>query len=65
MSLLMTLVEEECSKLKDKISEQSKNNFLLEKEVKYLDDRIALLVKNKLAGKDVGTITFHPHLSDS
>ncbi|CAN6674915.1 hypothetical protein TRVA0_072S00166 [Trichomonascus vanleenenianus] len=35
--------------LKTNISEQSKRNFLLERDVRYLDSRIALLIQNKMA----------------
>lgn len=34
--------------LKTNISEQSKKNFMLEKDVRYLDSRIALLIQNKM-----------------
>lgn len=34
--------------LKGKISAQSKRNFVLEKDVRYLDSRIALLIQNRL-----------------
>lgn len=34
--------------LKTDISDQSKKNFLLEKDVRYLDSRIALLIQNKM-----------------
>lgn len=34
--------------LKTNISDQSKKNFLLEKDVRYLDSRIALLIQNKM-----------------
>ncbi|VVT56078.1 uncharacterized protein SAPINGB_P004789 [Magnusiomyces paraingens] len=34
--------------LKFSISEQSKKNFLLEKDVRYLDSRIALLIQNRM-----------------
>lgn len=34
--------------LKTSISDQSKKNFLLEKDVRYLDSRIALLIQNKM-----------------
>lgn len=34
--------------LKTNISEQSKRNFVLEKDVRYLDGRIALLIQNKM-----------------
>lgn len=39
--------------LKSKISSQSKKNFVLEKDVRYLDSRIALLVQNRMAMEEV------------
>lgn len=39
--------------LKAKISSQSKKNFVLEKDVRYLDSRIALLVQNRMAQEEV------------
>ncbi|KAK7205816.1 putative ras GTPase-activating protein sar1 [Myxozyma melibiosi] len=38
--------------LKAKISAQSKENFLLERDVRNLDSRIALLIENKLASEE-------------
>ncbi|ANB12569.1 Ira1p [Sugiyamaella lignohabitans] len=38
--------------LKSDISEQSKRNFLLEKDVRYLDGRIALLIQNKMNAEE-------------
>ncbi|KAI7901795.1 Rho GTPase activation protein [Cokeromyces recurvatus] len=35
--------------LKTKISSQSKKNFVLERDVRYLDSRIALLIQNRIA----------------
>ncbi|KAI6038819.1 ras GTPase-activating protein [Pisolithus marmoratus] len=35
--------------LKGKISSQSKKNFVLERDVRYLDSRIALLIHNRMA----------------
>ncbi|KAF9310331.1 glyceraldehyde-3-phosphate dehydrogenase 1, partial [Linnemannia elongata] len=35
--------------LKTKISSQSKKNFVLERDVRYLDSRIALLIQNRMA----------------
>ncbi|CCJ31210.1 unnamed protein product [Pneumocystis jirovecii] len=35
--------------LKSRISEQSKKNFVLERDVRYLDSRIALLIQNRMA----------------
>jgi len=39
--------------LKSKISSQSKKNFILEKDVRYLDSRIALLIQNRMALEEV------------
>ena len=39
--------------LKVKISNQSKKNFVLEKDVRYLDSRIALLIQNRMALEEV------------
>jgi Ras GTPase-activating-like protein IQGAP2/3 len=39
--------------LKSKISNQSKKNFVLEKDVRYLDSRIALLIQNRMALEEV------------
>lgn len=41
--------------LKSKISMQSKKNFVLEKDVRYLDSRIALLIQNRMALEEVRT----------
>lgn len=40
--------------LKGKISAQSKKNFVLERDVRYLDSRIALLIQNRMALDEVG-----------
>ncbi|KAJ1923513.1 RasGAP protein [Tieghemiomyces parasiticus] len=42
--------------LKNKISVQSKKNFLLEKDVRFLDARIALLIQNRMALEDMKEI---------
>ena len=39
--------------LKAHISSQSKKNFVLEKDVRYLDSRIALLIQNRMALEEV------------
>lgn len=41
--------------LKAKISSQSKKNFVLEKDVRYLDSRIALLIQNRMALEEVSS----------
>lgn len=43
---------------KYKISSQSKKNFVLEKDVRYLDSRIALLIQNRMALEEVREIHF-------
>ena len=43
--------------LKAKISSQSKQNFVLEKDVRYLDSRIALLIQNRIALEEVRAFT--------
>ncbi len=39
--------------LKSRISAQSKKNFVLERDVRYLDSRIALLIQNRMAADEV------------
>lgn len=49
--------------LKSKISSQSKKNFVLEKDVRYLDSRIALLIQNRMALEEVSLFRiFHGSL---
>lgn len=38
--------------LKSLISAQSKKNFVLERDVRYLDSRIALLIQNRMGGEE-------------
>jgi len=38
--------------LKSRISSQSKKNFVLERDVRYLDSRIALLIQNRMAADE-------------
>jgi hypothetical protein len=42
--------------LKAKISSQSKKNFVLEKDVRYLDSRIALLIQNRMALEEASVL---------
>lgn len=49
--------------LKSRISSQSKKNFVLEKDVRYLDSRIALLVQNRMALEEQNEVA--SHLDDS
>lgn len=51
---------------KAKISSQSKKNFVLEKDVRYLDSRIALLIQNRMALEEVPFVpAYHARLPDS
>jgi Ras GTPase-activating-like protein IQGAP2/3 len=45
--------------LKSKISSQSKKNFVLEKDVRYLDSRIALLIQNRMALEEQHEVASH------
>jgi Ras GTPase-activating-like protein IQGAP2/3 len=45
--------------LKGKISAQSKKNFVLERDVRYLDSRIALLIQNRMALDEVSSPAKH------
>ncbi|KAA8646093.1 Ras GTPase activating protein IRA2 [Aspergillus tanneri] len=45
--------------LKSKISSQSKKNFVLEKDVRYLDSRIALLIQNRMALEEQNEVACH------
>ncbi|MCJ1421488.1 glyceraldehyde-3-phosphate dehydrogenase 1 [Xylographa parallela] len=45
--------------LKTKISSQSKKNFVLEKDVRYLDSRIALLIQNRMALEEQNEVANH------
>lgn len=42
--------------LKSKISAQSKRNFVLERDVRFLDSRIGLLIQNRMALDEVSII---------
>ncbi|KAI9264997.1 Rho GTPase activation protein [Phascolomyces articulosus] len=45
--------------LKSKISAQSKKNFVLERDVRYLDSRIALLIQNRIALSEQNEMVAH------
>lgn len=55
----MSVAQKSLQDLKAKISSQSKKNFVLEKDVRYLDSRIALLIQNRMALEEVGDMTLH------
>lgn len=44
----LCVVQKELLHLKDQISHQSKNNFRLEKDLRFLDSKIALLINHKI-----------------
>jgi len=48
-----TTAQKRLRDLKAKISAQSKRNFVLERDVRYLDSRIALLIQNRMALDEV------------
>jgi len=50
---LVIVAQKLLRELKAKISSQSKKNFVLEKDVRYLDSRIALLIQNRMALEEV------------
>ncbi|KAI8927418.1 Rho GTPase activation protein [Entophlyctis helioformis] len=45
----LTKAQRKLREIKLKISSQSKRNFVLERDVRYLDSRIALLIQNRMA----------------
>ncbi|KAJ3099582.1 glyceraldehyde-3-phosphate dehydrogenase 1 [Phlyctochytrium planicorne] len=45
----LTKAQRRLRELKSRISAQSKKNFMLERDVRYLDSRIALLIQNRMA----------------
>ena len=49
----VTLAQKRLRDLKARISTQSKKNFILERDVRYLDQRIALLIQNRMALDEV------------
>lgn len=49
----LALAQKKLKELKSSISAQSKRNFLLERDVRYLDGRIALLIHNRKALDEV------------
>lgn len=56
---MFSTVQKTLRDLKSKISSQSKKNFVLEKDVRYLDSRIALLIQNRMALEEV-SVYLHP-----
>lgn len=57
--LPMTVIKTAQKRLRDlkgRISAQSKKNFVLERDVRYLDSRIALLIQNRMALDEVSSL---------
>ena len=52
-ALISATAQKRLRDLKSKISAQSKKNFVLERDVRYLDSRIALLIQNRMALDEV------------
>ncbi|PVU94809.1 hypothetical protein BB559_002918 [Furculomyces boomerangus] len=55
----LSLIQKELREIKLKISSQSKVNFSLERDVRYLDSRIALLIQNRMAAEDMKDLASH------
>lgn len=58
-------IQKRLRRLKAKISDQSKKNFLLEQDVRYLDSRIALIIQNKMGAEDQKEVSSRLENSDS
>ncbi|KAI8824293.1 Rho GTPase activation protein [Fimicolochytrium jonesii] len=55
----LTQAQRRLKDLKTKISAQSKKNFLLERDVRFLDSRIALLIQNRMALDEQQEVASH------
>ncbi|KAJ3277475.1 glyceraldehyde-3-phosphate dehydrogenase 1 [Borealophlyctis nickersoniae] len=55
----LTKAQRRLRELKTRISAQSKKNFLLERDVRYLDSRIALLIQNRMALDEQQEVAAH------
>ncbi|RKO94918.1 RasGAP-domain-containing protein [Caulochytrium protostelioides] len=55
----LTQAQRKLRELKARISGQSKKNFLLERDVRYLDSRIALLIQNRMALDEQAEVATH------
>jgi hypothetical protein len=49
LQYLIHLVQRRLKELKANISQMSKNNFVLERDVRFLEQRIALLINHKIS----------------
>jgi len=57
---MLPLAQKRLRDLKARISTQSKKNFVLERDVRYLDQRIALLIQNRMALDEVRLLFLFP-----
>ncbi|KAJ8331453.1 hypothetical protein BDV3_000754 [Batrachochytrium dendrobatidis] len=55
----LTKAQKKLRDLKLRISSQSKRNFVLERDVRYLDSRIALLIQNRMALSEQQEVASH------
>lgn len=53
---MLCIAQKRLRDLKGRISAQSKKNFVLERDVRYLDSRIALLIQNRMALDEVSIL---------
>ncbi|KAJ3078966.1 glyceraldehyde-3-phosphate dehydrogenase 1, partial [Quaeritorhiza haematococci] len=61
----LTKAQRKLRELKTRISAQSKKNFLLERDVRYLDSRIALLIQNRMALDEQQEVASHLEETES
>ena len=50
------IAQKRLRELKNRISTQSKRNFVLERDVRFLDSRIGLLIQNRMALDEVSIL---------
>lgn len=55
----LSMLQRKLRDLKGRISAQSKKNFVLERDVRYLDSRIALLIQNRMALDEQNEVASH------
>ena len=60
LSFYLYTAQKRLRELKGRISAQSKKNFVLERDVRYLDSRIALLIANRMALDEVSMRSREP-----
>jgi len=63
----LALAQKRLRELKARISSQSKKNFVLERDVRYLDSRIGLLIQNRIAADEKRQVqeTFEEVIEDA